>query len=365
MKRKGIKKKSSKEKPEKRAEPGKTVREPEKNIQWRDNIKTVRRIFPGPAKTTVPLRIAIDREAFVDVTAHIMKSMDEEVCGVLVGQVCEDDEGVFVHIRTIVTGTSARQGTAHVTFTQETWNHIHQQMETRFPDFDILGWYHSHPGFGVQFSEMDLFIQRNFFSSPTQIALVMDPLGGEKAVCVNTRQGIEYIDKFWVDGREHRTHRSAGKSPGDNGDNAPSNSHTEEVLSMVETRLNQVLQALEKQNTGMTRVLMVMVSLFLLLMITLSFYVIYRTNYDRERNQPPRMLQYVPVPVRIGNREALVGIGVVDWEIPPELRPSLSKTREEPGDFFQSIIDRARESMRSGLEELEKKQSETKKEVEK
>ena len=39
----------------------------------------------------------------------------------------------------------------------------------------IVGWYHSHPGFGVFLSEHDLFIQQNFFSNPQQVAWVYDP----------------------------------------------------------------------------------------------------------------------------------------------------------------------------------------------
>ena len=39
----------------------------------------------------------------------------------------------------------------------------------------MLGWYHSHPGFGVFLSEHDLFIQQNFFSNPQQVAWVFDP----------------------------------------------------------------------------------------------------------------------------------------------------------------------------------------------
>jgi len=38
-----------------------------------------------------------------------------------------------------------------------------------------VGWYHSHPGFGVFLSEHDMFIQENFFSSPQQVAWVFDP----------------------------------------------------------------------------------------------------------------------------------------------------------------------------------------------
>src|SRR5260370_28351362 len=39
----------------------------------------------------------------------------------------------------------------------------------------IVGWYRSHPGFGVFLSEHDLFIQENFFSGPHQVAWVYDP----------------------------------------------------------------------------------------------------------------------------------------------------------------------------------------------
>ena len=40
----------------------------------------------------------------------------------------------------------------------------------------IVGWYHSHPGFGIFLSEHDRFIHRHFFGEPGQIALVIDPL---------------------------------------------------------------------------------------------------------------------------------------------------------------------------------------------
>ncbi len=38
-------------------------------------------------------------------------------------------------------------------------------MEEKHSSLSIVGWYHSHPGFGVEFSDMDMFIQKNFFSS--------------------------------------------------------------------------------------------------------------------------------------------------------------------------------------------------------
>jgi proteasome lid subunit RPN8/RPN11 len=39
----------------------------------------------------------------------------------------------------------------------------------------VVGWHHTHPGFGVFLSGYDLFIHQHFFREPWQIALVIDP----------------------------------------------------------------------------------------------------------------------------------------------------------------------------------------------
>ncbi|UCG85631.1 MAG: Mov34/MPN/PAD-1 family protein, partial [Gemmatimonadota bacterium] len=130
---------------------------------WHDRKKPVWRRFPGPEQTGVALRVAIERRPYAELVGHAKESLDMEVCGVLVGDVCEDEEGLFVDVKATIRGAAARAGSAHVTYTQETWNDIHRELEQRYPDRSIVGWYHSHPGFGVTFSEMDVFIQQNFF----------------------------------------------------------------------------------------------------------------------------------------------------------------------------------------------------------
>jgi proteasome lid subunit RPN8/RPN11 len=50
-----------------------------------------------------------------------------------------------------------------------------------------VGWYHTHPGFGIFLSNMDLFIHRNFFPQKWHIALVLDP--------VNKKSGYFCWDK--------------------------------------------------------------------------------------------------------------------------------------------------------------------------
>src|SRR5580693_5359579 len=95
--------------------------------------KPMRRTFPGPRNTEAKLRIAMERGAYAELIVHAKASLEAEVCGVLVGQLCEDDEGLFVHVEAIIRGTAASEGGTHVTFTQQTWNAIHKTLEHDYP----------------------------------------------------------------------------------------------------------------------------------------------------------------------------------------------------------------------------------------
>jgi proteasome lid subunit RPN8/RPN11 len=115
--------------------------------------------------------VVMEAEVARQIRQHARTSMKAEVCGVLIGST--DHERMTVEA--CIQGTNAAQGGAHVTFTQDTWEHIYKIKDKEYPDQKIVGWYHSHPGFGVFLSEHDLFIQQNFFSNPQQVAWVYDP----------------------------------------------------------------------------------------------------------------------------------------------------------------------------------------------
>src|SRR5690349_10566307 len=79
-----------------------------------DGPRAVTRQFPGPRNADVALRVAVERRAHADLIAHAKESLDAEVCGVLVGQVCEDPEGPFVHVEASIRGAQATQASTHV-----------------------------------------------------------------------------------------------------------------------------------------------------------------------------------------------------------------------------------------------------------
>ncbi len=120
--------------------------------------------------------VVIDGEVVRKIRQHARSSIKAEICGVLIGR----DRPGTIEIQACIPGENAEEAGAHVTFTQGTWEHIYQVKDKEFPDDRIVGWYHSHPGFGIFLSDHDAFIHKNFFASPGQVAWVFDPHSDEE-----------------------------------------------------------------------------------------------------------------------------------------------------------------------------------------
>lgn len=145
----------------------------------------LRRNMPrGVTGRTNAFQVVFASTVIDDIRAHGLSSPDAEVCGVLVGNVYTDNHGPWCRVTANIRGNGAAGRNAQVTFTGETWAHINHLMDTQHREERIVGWYHTHPGFGIFLSEMDLFIQENFFGEPWQIAYVDDPKGGDQGVFV-------------------------------------------------------------------------------------------------------------------------------------------------------------------------------------
>ena len=120
--------------------------------------------------------LVVDSEVVRQIRQHARSSSTTEVCGVLIGQ----DHDHRIDVAACIEGQNAEEAGAHVTFTQDTWEHIYAVKDQLYPEERIVGWYHSHPGFGVFLSDHDTFIHKNFFSSPGQVAWVFDPHSDEE-----------------------------------------------------------------------------------------------------------------------------------------------------------------------------------------
>ena len=146
------------------------------------------------SEPTSSVFIQFDAAVLQNIRRHARTSMDAEICGVLLGK--EADRKTIVDGS--IAGEQAGQGSSHVTFTQDTWAHIYRVKDREYPEKKIVGWYHSHPGFGVFLSEHDTFIHKNFFSVRHQVAWVFDPRSDEEG-CFGWSDGnIRRVSRFHV-----------------------------------------------------------------------------------------------------------------------------------------------------------------------
>ncbi len=293
---------------------------------WNEERKPKRRDFPGRGTPGAAVRASFTATAYSDVTQHAKSSLKAEICGVLVGTICSDDHGLWVDITASLRGAATSNGSAHVTFTQDTWKQIHSDLERLHPKLRIVGWYHSHPGFGVVFSEMDAFIQRNFFSGPGQIALVTDPLSGEEACCCTVDDGIQYLEQCLIDGRERTlkrpTVRGSSNTSGGNtsgGTSAPlADGGSNERLAALETRITQLVTSLDdlRERAWHFNLLVGMLVVFAVVLF-IGWQIWSARMSDRH---PPEVFQEVSVPLRLGDKDVQLFARIYKWEMPPELR---------------------------------------------
>lgn len=122
------------------------------------------------------LPIFVDLDVMRDMEAHALTNTDVELGGVLLGWQAKDDSGQpFVQIVDSLRAEHYEATRGSFKFTHETWSEFTRRRQSLHPDLQLVGWYHTHPGWGVFLSEMDRFICDHFFSSSEDVALVIDP----------------------------------------------------------------------------------------------------------------------------------------------------------------------------------------------
>ena len=123
--------------------------------------------------------VHMNTQSSVFIYDYAASDTSQELGGVLLGHCTEKDGQYRIDIEAAVEARYTEAAKGSVKFTHRSWDYINQVKEEKFPDKTVVGWFHTHPGFGIFLSEYDIFIQQNFFNLPWQVAYVVDPLAGE------------------------------------------------------------------------------------------------------------------------------------------------------------------------------------------
>jgi proteasome lid subunit RPN8/RPN11 len=160
----------------------------------------------------VSYEIVCSDELLAQIEEHCFSQVRTEVGGFLVGEMV-DGKSVVTHVlRAKHTAAQITQ----VTFTHKTWDTAFAEMAKIKPDAELIGWYHSHPNFGVFLSDHDKFIQTQFFAPDGRITIVVDPIRGKRGWFISRdKEVVPYAPE------EDTTLERLGESESDSDKNIP------------------------------------------------------------------------------------------------------------------------------------------------
>ena len=127
------------------------------------------------------LKIFADLDVMRDMEGHARTNTQVELGGVLLGGKYIDQQGCpFVIVSEALRAEHYEATRGSFKFTHETWAQITRDRQKLSGDLQLVGWYHTHPDWGVFLSSMDTFICDNFFNDDLDIDLVIDPCRGDR-----------------------------------------------------------------------------------------------------------------------------------------------------------------------------------------
>jgi proteasome lid subunit RPN8/RPN11 len=169
------------------------------------------RAFPPPA----PFRVLISSAAHDTMWRHARGTVAgqgqediKEVGGILVGQLFQDQHGPYLEVNAAIVAEHTRNEGTEVTFTPETWAQVNRVKDQKYATDKIVGWYHTHPNFGIFLSDRDQFLHRHSFPQPWGLAYVIDPVQKSEGLFVWKRGEPREATEYWI-GSERRTGRAA------------------------------------------------------------------------------------------------------------------------------------------------------------
>jgi len=127
------------------------------------------------------VQLFVAESAIHTLKSHLFQDISRETGGILVGNVSVDSQEniYYTEITGAITAPTTIGNRSTFRFTPNCWTAIFKEQKEFYPQTQIVGWYHSHPNFGVFLSGVDLETQHDCFNQPWHIAVVYDPIRDE------------------------------------------------------------------------------------------------------------------------------------------------------------------------------------------
>lgn len=144
------------------------------------------------------IKVYIKQDVYKDLEKYAVSDTDHELGTILIGSYAEELGKMHVIISNYILANYTDASASTLTFTHDTWDYVHKEHDEKYPDKKIVGWQHTHPGYGIFLSNYDMFIQENFFNLPFQVAYVIDPVQHLRGFFQWKNSKIEKLKGFYI-----------------------------------------------------------------------------------------------------------------------------------------------------------------------
>lgn len=144
------------------------------------------------------VQVYIKQDVYKRIEKFAKEEMSKEVGSILIGDYVDEKDRKTVIISNYIEAKYTDASASTLTFTHETWDYVYKEKDKKYTDKKIVGWQHTHPGYGIFLSNYDIFIQENFFNLPWQIAYVVDPIADTRGFFEWKNDKIAKMSGFYV-----------------------------------------------------------------------------------------------------------------------------------------------------------------------
>ncbi|MBT9587412.1 LysM peptidoglycan-binding domain-containing protein [bacterium] len=146
------------------------------------------------------LRIYLRYDLFRALDEYAVRDTSRELAALLVGQIHESGQGNCIVVEdAIEIGVGdEREGR----FSPRVWQHARRVARTRYVNKVIVGWYHTHPGTGLDLSQEEREVHKSFFPEAWQVMYVVDPVSRDRNFYRSQESRLSGVRGFRIFGKE-------------------------------------------------------------------------------------------------------------------------------------------------------------------
>ena len=144
------------------------------------------------------IQVYIKQDVYKWIEKAAKEEKSKEVGSILIGDYADEKDRKTVIISDYIEAKYTDASDSTLTFTHETWDYVYKEKDKKYLNKKIVGWQHTHPGYGIFLSNYDIFIQENFFNLPWQIAYVVDPIADTRGFFEWKNDKVSKMSGFYI-----------------------------------------------------------------------------------------------------------------------------------------------------------------------